>query len=224
MCSRSFPAGLIAALAIGFVSMSGRGFAADTVPTDKTDWSKFTTVSTITAEVRAVDGDSVTLRVYWMAHGAANTGNNNGTGNQANNNNNNNNKVNTNNNNNNNRRPSLYHSSRNGRSSYNPLQQMISMARSQQSRTQTHQEHHDYDVGYFADTKVTGVKSTDGVPATVASLTPGTVVSAMLVHDKAIALKDMKDSDLRVRSIQSLGHNPNFKDDSGNAKAPAKKK
>jgi hypothetical protein len=210
MRSAANPGGVLATLAVGFALTGGSLRAADPVTTgEKTDWSKFVTVSTITAEVRSVDGDSVKLRVYWMAHGSGGNGNGNG-------NNNNNNR----NNNNNNRRPSLYHHSRNGRQQYNPLQRMVQMARSQQQNV--HQEHHDYDVGYFADTRVTGVKGTDGAPATVASLTPGTVVNAFLVHDRSIALKDMKDSDLRVRSIASLGHNPHYKADASNN--PPKKK
>src|SRR5690348_2300770 len=103
MHSRSTHLGLLAALMAGFVAATGSAAAADPAPTtDKTDWSKFVAVSTITAEVRTADADSITLRVYWTAPGAGSTGSGN-----------------------NNRRPSLYHSSRGGRGQSNPLQQMM---------------------------------------------------------------------------------------------------
>lgn len=173
---------------------------------NKTEWSKFAPVSTITAEVRSVDGNSVKLRVYWMARG-----NNNGT-------------TTGNGNNNRNRRPSLYHSSRNGRGQHNPLAMAMHHHNGQSS---VHQEHHDYDVGYFPDTRVTGIKGTEGTPPTPSSLTPGTIVSAHLVHDRAIAMKNVQDTDLKVQSIAVLGHNPTYKADdgkAGGAKKNAKKK
>ena len=168
---------------------------ADPASDVKTDWSKFVAVNTITAEVRAVDADSVTLRVYWTEATASSSGS---------------------------RGRSSSRSSRGGRNS-NPLQRMIQQARSRQPNVKLHQEHHDYDVTFFADTKVTGIKGMSG-PATPANLEPGMVVSALLIRDKSIPLKNMTEADFRAKSLHVTGRNPNYSPDSSSSSKPGKKK
>lgn len=198
---------------LGFGIAGSTVLAQDSIP--KTDWSQFAAVNTITAEVRKVNGGTVTLRVYYMeAEVVKNPGGN----------------KNNNNNNNRNRNRNNNRNGKNGKNGnqQNPLQRLMQQAQSNQQRVQYHQEHHDYDVAFFADTKVTGKvpasadENGKAMPATPASLTAGMVVQAALVRDKKIALQNFTEKDLTARSIAVLGTNPNFKEDSD--KPPAKKK
>ena len=149
-----------------------------------------------------MDGDSIKLRVYWDQAKKGSTSN----GNR-------------------NRRPSL--SGGHGRSNYNPLQQAMRQAKN----VKIVHEHHDYDVGYFPDTGVHGkVRSSSAdspatkTAATPMDLTPGTIVQALLIRDKSIPLKDLKETDLKVKSLTAMGQNPNYKGDTATANNAKKKK
>lgn len=170
---------------------------SDPASEGKTDWSKFTNVNSVTAEVRAVDGDRVTLRVYWT-EAKATPSNSGGR--------------------------SSSRSSRNRGRNSSPLQRMIQQARSRQPHIQLHEEHHDYHIASFNDTKVSGVKAVDGSPATTASLVPGMVVSAQIVRDKSVPLTGVTEADFRLKPLHVTGRNPNYKPDSGSSGKPAKKK
>lgn len=191
-------------LALGLLTLGSVALAADNA--SKTDWSQYVPFSTITAEVRQVDNNSVTVRVYWTEAEVVRKDNDRDNDKNKNRNKNNNNRNNKNGKNNNRNQP-------------NPLQRLIQQARNNQQRIEYHQEHHDYDLKYMADTSVTGKVATSPdekgkpMPATPMDLRPGMVVIVSIVRDKDIPAQEVKEKHLVARGITVVGMNPNYKRD-----------
>ena len=165
------------------------------------DFSGYQWVAMVTGEVVKADETKVTLRVFWEQ--ASTTGGKKHSG-----------------------RPSLH--GNHGRTHHSPY----AMRRPNFKVTV---EHHDYEIPYLAEslarTKTLPVKfdsdgkrgfysakeqdelsvpyAAPGYQAVKADITPGTIIEAHIIRDKAIAANKMTDADMRLKYAVILRHDPN---------------
>src|SRR5262249_52505314 len=127
---------------------------------------------------------------------------------------------------NNNKRPPLHQA--NGNNVRNPYGQ-------NKNRPNSKEQHHDYELEFvpeslvrmktlppkldengkrvdYTQKEIDALRTPDGVPsyaASVADLTPGTIVDVRMVRDKSIPVAKMTEGDLRVKYAIILGKDPN---------------